>query len=181
MHRKEVLLEYLEQCAFINYHNFKLNCRDESLYKYRAYLLVRENIKKTNVEFEDEDNFLIYVEPIIDKIIKDAEMYYLVMEEEGRKNPALYDDNIIRWAIENKFERNKQYYRERIDENIMFKENVKKAIFADIEWVLNNIESASRKTRLFWDTEELKKYSIQFDEDLIYNKETWRLENRYRL
>ncbi|MFA5820212.1 MAG: hypothetical protein WC854_13160, partial [Bacteroidales bacterium] len=75
MHRKEVLLEYLEQCAFINYHNFKINCGDESLFKYRAYLLVRESIKKTNVEIEDGNYFLMYVEPVIDKIIKDAEMY----------------------------------------------------------------------------------------------------------
>lgn len=177
----EILADVLETNAFIQYHNFVLGCGDAWLYKYAVTLGVRSELKKPPEIPSAIEDVLPLLCGIADRILGYLEGYDVFLSEAGRKNPALYEDNMIRWSIEFELDKRRQEFIMEIDHNDELKAEIKNRITLDCRRVYDEPEAAAKGVEEFWDPENLKSYSIQIGDELVYSRARWREENKYRL
>ncbi len=177
----DIFADILETNAFIQYHNYLLGCGDQWLYKYAVTLRVRSEIKKLHGSEDAVEDVPSLVCALVDMILGDLESYEVLLSEAGRKNAGMYEDNLIRWAIEYQLDKRRPELLRDVDDNKELKTDIKNRITRDLVRVFDAPDAAVKEVVEFWYPENLKSYSIQIGEDLVYSQAQWREDNKYRL
>ena len=177
--RYKVLIDALEVQGFIYYHNYILDDKERWLMYYKCHLEIRSYASVLYEQKEHLSWFRFYYLLLkrAKHEISSLKMFDLKMEEYGRKNPEIYEDNMLRWSAENSYYSLIPYYKDAYDDNAELKYDIYKKI---CRLVLNTIVKTidvEKENSCFWKQENLINYAIQISDIQEYSQAAWRKEH----
>jgi len=177
--RYKALMDSLEIQGFIYFHNYILDDKEKWLMYYKSYLEIRSYVR---VLYEQKDNiyrFRFYYMILMraKHEISSLKMFDLKMEEYGRRNPEIYEDNILRWSAESTFMPLMSYYEKTYDNIFELKSDIYKKICKLVLKTIVKVIEVEKANSCFWKQENLRDYAIQISDTQEYMQEVWRKEH----